>query len=140
MLHCKYNLLRLFVIVFVCYFIFISGCVESKSTRTQTTLPSPSGARDVIVGINYDKNKSRDTYLCLMLSIRHTGKKEYEAQTYASDRMKWTIEWKGDKELILNSSDVGTYTWKYDDNTGWKLTNKDMKLAWEWSLWRPSDK
>jgi hypothetical protein len=34
-----------------------------------------------------------------------------------ADTMKWAIGWYDDRTIVLDSSDIGTYAWRYDGDT-----------------------
>ena len=77
---------------------------------------SDDGLRVIVPTINYDKSDI-GTYLCVNIEIRDVQSKEtlYQVQTYASDRMKWSVYWIDNNTFQLDSSDIGSYCWKEND-------------------------
>lgn len=94
------------------------GC-SSRSPVPSAPVPSPSGKYLAITSVNQDKpNPQRD--LCVIIEITDTsGKLLYRQITGASDRMRWSIAWDGDDKLILDSSDIGTYTIQRQSDDTW---------------------
>jgi hypothetical protein len=94
------------------------GCVS----RQANSIPSPDGHLILVTAINHDKTDLR-TYLCVKFQITdNAGHVLYEEQTYASNRMKWDIKWDGNERIVLDSSDIGTYTWELTNDGRWQKT------------------
>ena len=81
---------------------------------------SPSGLFYLTTEINKSKYDIR-LYLCVKIIIKDKqGKLIQEIQTYASDRMKWNVGWGEKDSIILESSDIGDWEWKMQENNKWK--------------------
>jgi len=83
---------------------------------------SPDGTRVTIPTINFDKG-DKDKYLLVHLKIQNTTSEDplFQVQTRVSNRMRWSVDWIDNNTVILNSSDIGTYCWK-ENNDSWKET------------------
>jgi hypothetical protein len=109
--------LFLLALIWVAMFIYLF-------TGVNHYVPEPVYSADrekvIIPTINYSKQDMR-TYLCVNIEIRdtHSGKSLFTVQTYASDRMKWSVDWVGKNIVELDSSDIGGYCWTVEsDNWG----------------------
>ena len=91
------------------------GCNAKKNVAEY--IPSPDGKRTLLIDVNMERGLG---YLCVKFTILNSsGGYEYKTQTVASDRMNWSMKWEGNDCVVLDSSDIGTYKWKYDGAT-WK--------------------
>ena len=77
-------------------------------------------SRVIIPGVSYDKSDS-STYLRVHLKVQEvrSGSVLFEVLTDASDRMRWSVEWIGDKTVKLDSSDIGSYCWIEGTDGNW---------------------
>ena len=92
------------------------GCSAAQPNAT----PSPDGRFVLLTTINADKTDPT-VYLCVKFQIMdEAGHLLYEEQTRASDRMRWTMKWAGNERVVLESSDIGTYTWERGSNGLWQ--------------------
>ena len=67
--------------------------------------------------------KDKSKYLCVRFSIMDAkGKVLHQEQTSTSSRMKWSLNWQGNDKIVLQSADIGTYTWQRGANGTWKKT------------------
>lgn len=78
---------------------------------------SPSGKYRIKTTINNDRS-NMTTFHCVELHLLDAdGNELSRLQTNASDRMKWSVEWMKDKDIvILHSSDIGTRTYRIENN------------------------
>jgi hypothetical protein len=83
---------------------------------------SADGSKLIIASVN--SNKSDPDYLLVKLEIRdrQSGKNLLQAQTRASDRMRWSVEWLDNTTVRLDSSDIGLYCWREGSDLGWAET------------------
>jgi hypothetical protein len=83
---------------------------------------SADGDKVIIPTINYSK-QDMGTYLCVNIEVRYTHSRKtlFNVQTYASDRMKWSVDWVGNDVVKLDSSDIGEYCWK-EESGNWGET------------------
>jgi hypothetical protein len=81
---------------------------------------SPSGGRVILPSVNYIKDDIRK-YLCVKLTIQNvvTGSTLFEIQTGVSDRMRWSVQWIGEKIIQFKSSDIGDYCWAENSDGTW---------------------
>lgn len=82
-------------------------------------IPSPDGKRCVVTTINHDRSNLY-TYLSVRFDIIvGDGTKEYSVQTFASDRMSWTIRWLDNNSILLQSVDSGDVVWRRGPDGFW---------------------
>jgi hypothetical protein len=61
-------------------------------------------------------------YLCVQFSIVDVkGKVLYQTQTSASARMKWSLSWQDNNQIVLQSSDIGMLRWQRQANGQWTM-------------------
>jgi hypothetical protein len=97
--------------------IFFAGCHRGATGPAQK---SPDGTMTLTTAINPSKADST-SYLCVIVEIRDAAGKilHYEV-TPASDTQRWSIQWLGNDEVLLKSSDVGNYHIRRQSDGTWK--------------------
>lgn len=110
------GILGLVVVIWIALILFI---FSGSRQYVPNPVYSEDGKKMIIPTINYSKQDMR-TYLCVYIEVRDTQSQEisYRIQTYASDRMRWSINWIGEDIFRLDSSDIGSYCWK-EINGNW---------------------
>jgi len=108
---------RLILMLMVIGLMALCGC----SSRTPTPeLKSPDGQLVLVTSINTSQ-ADMTKYLCVKFEIRDSsGTVLYQEQTGASTRMKWRMYWDGNRRVVLESSDIGTYAWEQQPDGKWK--------------------
>jgi hypothetical protein len=95
-------------------------------TGTNPYIPDPiyslDGSKVIVPMVNFNK-EVYDTYLLVQLEVQDASSGEilYHVQTRASHRMRWSVHWIDDKTFQLDSSDIGSFCWK-EDNDIWEET------------------
>ena len=70
-------------------------------------------------------SKDMTKYLCVKFEIRDSsGAVLHQEQTGASTRMRWRMYWDGNRRVVLESSDIGTYAWEQQPDGKWKSVAK----------------
>lgn len=74
----------------------------------------------ISTSVNHNKaNPAQD--LCVVIDITDSaGKALHHEITPASDTQRWSIQWVGNDEVLLKSSDVGTYRIRRQPDGKWK--------------------
>ena len=63
----------------------------------------------------------RTRYLCVIVDITDSaGKTLHHEITPASDTQRWSIQWVSNNEVLLKSSDVGSYRIRRQRDGTWK--------------------
>ena len=100
----------------------VCGC--SSRTPTPEPIQSPDGRLTLVTSINASKD-DMTKYLCVKFEIRDSsGAVLHREQTGASARMKWRMYWDGNRRVVLESSDIGTYAWEQQPDGKWKSVTK----------------
>ena len=93
-----------------------SGCTTARAD----SVPSPDGRFVLVTTINKDMTDPT-VYLCVKFQILDSaGHVLHAEQTRASDRMRWTMRWDGSERVVLESADIGTYTWERQSDGRWR--------------------
>ena len=100
----------------------VCGC--SSRTPTPKPIQSPDGQLVLVTSINTSKD-DMTKYLCVRFEIRDSsGVVLHQEQTGASTRMRWRMYWDGNRRVVLESSDIGTYAWEQQPDGKWKSVAK----------------
>ena len=69
-----------------------------------------------------NQSKANPTrYLCVVVDITDSaGKALHDEVTPASDTQRWSISWVSNDEVLLKSSDVGSYHIRRQQDGTWK--------------------
>lgn len=102
-----------FHILTVLSLIILSSCTNDYSSDK---MGSPSGKYYIITTVNRT-DKSKDNYTDVVISLYTVeGKLLTNLNTKAADSNKWAIGWDSKEDIIiLNSSDIGTYSWRIEN-------------------------
>ncbi len=113
---------RLILALAVIDLTILCGC--SSRTLTPEPIKSPDGKLVLVTSVNTSK-ADMTKYLCVKFEIRDSsGAVLYQEQTGASTRMKWRMYWDGNRRVVLESFDIGTYAWEQQPDGKWRSVAK----------------
>jgi hypothetical protein len=97
--------------------LLVTGCNRTAAAPAQK---SPDGTMTLATSVNQSKaNPTR--YLCVIVDITDsTGRTLHHEVTPASATQRWSISWLSNDEILLNSSDVGSYHIRRQSDGTWK--------------------
>lgn len=119
---------KMSITIFLFLLVFVSGAVLGRLQSIRPPQISPSGKFHLETEINRSKDDMRK-YLCVKIIIKDTQSNIIqEIQTGASKNMTWTVQWKENDVICLDSSDIGIYEWQ-KQNDKWIQTEpyKDLE-------------
>lgn len=91
--------------IFILFSLLIVSCGGGKILETHS---SPDGS--YIIQVELDRSERDDEHLGLRLLNKDGAELDYII-TYSGNHMKWAVTWYSDKEIILDSHDVGLFGW-----------------------------
>lgn len=97
--------------------LFVLGlfCCNGQEPVVLGTYKEPTGQYSLIIELS-NRGNSRDKYILMFKLTDHDGRELDYIRTGASDVQKWAVTWYDDKTIILNSADIGTYSWTIGSN------------------------
>jgi len=97
--------------------VLVTGCNRTTAAPAQK---SPDGTMTLATSVNQSKaNPTR--YLCVVVDITDSaGKTLHHEVTPASGTQRWSIGWVSNDEVLLKSSDVGSYHIRRQTDGTWK--------------------
>lgn len=103
------------ILIIYLFSLLTTSC--SRADYSGEKIVSPSGKYYFITSVN-KTDKSKDDYAYVVISLFDVdGKLITKLNTNAGDFSKWAIGWDAKTDtIIMNSSDIGTYAWKPENN------------------------
>jgi hypothetical protein len=93
-----------------------AGCAP----KGQPPLTSPDGSLILVTSVE-NSHADPAAYLCVVFEIQDAkGKILHTENTHASDMSCWQMRWASNKQIVLQSSDVGTFRWSRQPDGTWK--------------------
>ncbi|MEX1016887.1 MAG: hypothetical protein WD534_04145 [Phycisphaeraceae bacterium] len=118
---CLASLTLLVVVVLgVCFIGFVWLIVSINTPSPSQEVFSPDSQRVAITSVNQDRSDPT-RFLCVIVEVKDaSGELLHREITPASDRMRWSIHWQDNHELVLDSSDVGRFVIAEQPNGTWE--------------------
>ena len=87
-----------------------------QSFRGQGILEKHNSPTDeYVLQVELDNSKPNDEHLAFRLFDNRETELDY-IRTLSGDHMKWSVNWIDKNSIVLHSHDVGTYSWKIENN------------------------
>lgn len=99
----------------ILFFILILFCCNGQQAEILETHQSPSANYSLLIELG-SRDNARDRYILMFKLTDKEGTELDYVRTGASDVQKWAVTWYDEKTIILNSSDIGTYSWTVSDD------------------------
>jgi hypothetical protein len=94
----------------------VTGCAP----KGQPPLTSPDGSLTLVTSIE-NSHADPAAYLCVVFEIRDArGNILHRENTHASDMSRWRMRWASNRQIVLESSDIGTHRWSRQPDGTWE--------------------
>lgn len=107
----------------ILFFVLGLFCCSGQQAEILETHKAPARQYSLLIELG-NRDNARDKYILMFKLTDKEGKELDYVRTGASDVQKWAVTWYNEKIIILNSSDIGTYSWTVG-NDG-KLINSSV--------------
>jgi hypothetical protein len=103
--------------VLICAALLAAGCNRTAAVPAQK---SPDGTMTLTTSVN-ESRADPARYLCVVVHVADVaGKTLHREVTPASATQRWSIRWVTSDEVLLQSSDVGSYHIRRQPDGTWK--------------------